>query len=363
MIPNAPAVKTWRTCRQAGFTIIELMVSIAIGLFLVAGLTTLLVTSSINTSELNKTAIEIENGRYALQLLVQDVQHAGFWGGYGATPTTAVVFPSSLCGTTAASLGFSNSPVNFPVGLFGYDGAGGTPACTPALDNRIAGTDVLVVRRTSTMAIPASSAVANEFYLQVGNCATVVTPFIMDSNPSSFTMTNKDCATVSSVRKYMVHIYFVSSCNDCSVDTTPTLKVAEFVNGAFTITPLVEGIENLQIEYGLDTDAGVGDKSGAGAPDCYTANPSAVSAAEAAACPGAGYDVTTATALTNWSNVVAARIHILSRNLVPSAGWTDIRTYKLGADTVVGPANDHYKRHAFSTVARLYNVAGARETP
>jgi len=352
-----------RQRRQAGFTMIELMVSIAIGLFLIAGLTSLMVASSVNSSELNKTATEIENGRYALQILSEDVQHAGFWGGYGAASTTLVALPATLCGTTLASLGFNAGTVTFPVGIYGFAGASSTPACTPALDHRIAGTDILVVRRASTTAIPVASAAANEFYIQVGNCATVATPFVLDTNPASFTLTNKDCATASTIRKYMVHIYYLSSCNDCTSDTTPTLKVAEFVNGAFQITPLVEGIENLQIEYGIDTDGASADTSGAGAPDCYTSDPSAVPAAEAAACVSAGYDLTTATPLVNWGNVVAARIHVLSRNLVPTAGWVDSRTYDLGLGVTAGPANDAYKRHAYSAVARIYNIAGVRESP
>src|SRR6185436_13682646 len=180
-----------------------------------------------------------------------------------------------------------------------------------------------------------------EFYLQVGNCATTLTPFVLDSNPSNFTLKNKDCSTIASIRKYMVRVYYISSCNVCGSDTIPTLKTAEFLNGAFTIPPLVEGIENLQVEYGLDTDAGAGDKSGAGAPDCYTSNPSAVPVAEAAACTDAGYDLAAATPLTNWSNVVAARINVLSRNLAPTGGWLDTRTYNLGLGaTAIGPAND-----------------------
>src|SRR6185436_12489303 len=103
-----------RRRHQAGFTVIEMMVSIAIGLFLVAGLTTLLVASSVNSSELNKTAAEIETGRYALQLMVEDVQHAGYWGGYGVSITTPASLPASLCGTTVASLGFITSPATFP---------------------------------------------------------------------------------------------------------------------------------------------------------------------------------------------------------------------------------------------------------
>ena len=37
------------------------------------------------------------------------------------------------------------------------------------------------------------------------------------------------------------------------------------------------------------------------------------------------------------------------------------KTYDLGAGIVVGPFNDHYKRHAYTSVVRLMNPAGRRE--
>ena len=48
-------------------------------------------------------------------------------------------------------------------------------------------------------------------------------------------------------------------------------------------------------------------------------------------------------------------------------GYTDTKTYTLGltaagAPNVVGPFNDSFKRHAYSTVARLNNPA-SRNSP
>jgi type IV pilus assembly protein PilW len=114
--------------------------------------------------------------------------------------------------------------------------------------------------------------------------------------------------------------------------------VAELGAGAFSISPMVAGIEQLQLEYGLDTD-------GDGTPDTYTGAP-----ANAAA----------------WQQVTAVKIHVLARNVQTSGGFTDNRSYVLGLnsagnDNVFGPYNDGYKRHAYSTVVRLDNVAGRLE--
>ena len=344
---------------EAGYTLIELMISIVIGLFLIGGLVTLLVTNSINSAELNKTGAQIENGRYAMQLLVEDTQHAGYLGTYSPPITTNYSAPDP-CTTAVSGLGFTAASIpNLPVPIYGYDGAAASPSCVA---NRKAGTDILVVRRTSTTPIAVASAVANEVYFQVLNCSVPagLPDFIINTNSSSpFILPKNDCATTESIQKYMVHIYFVSSCNVCSggsADTIPTLKMAEFVAGAFVITPLVEGIDNLQIEHGLDTNND-------GAPDCYTSNPNAASAAEYAACPSAGYDITSgANIVRNWSNVVATRIHILARNVDATAGWVDNRTYDLGPGVTITP-NDAYKRHVYSATARLFNPSGQRETP
>ncbi|HEX8782622.1 MAG TPA: PilW family protein, partial [Steroidobacteraceae bacterium] len=60
-------------------------------------------------------------------------------------------------------------------------------------------------------------------------------------------------------------------------------------------------------------------------------------------------------------------INLLARNQTPSQGYTDTKSYTLGLTAagganVFGPFNDGYKRHTYSTVARLNNTAG-RNSP
>ena len=227
-------------------------------------------------------------------------------------------------------------------------------------------TGVLVVTRLSTAApIAAAAAAASEVFFQASTCDTQNTPFNIAVGGGAFTRLQKDCATPATVRRVLQHVYFVATCNVCSgagADTTPTLKMMDYISGGnSTETPLVEGIEDLQLEYGIDID-------GNGSPDCYTSNPSSPPAGEldVALCPAASLP----DPVTNWSNVVAVRIHVLARNIDPSGGWKDTRTYDLGwritgattsASSPVGPFNDAYKRHAYSAVARIYNLSGQRE--
>ena len=62
-------------------------------------------------------------------------------------------------------------------------------------------------------------------------------------------------------------------------------------------------------------------------------------------------------------NVTSARIYVLARSREASPNYTDTKTYTLGSAGAVGPFNDNFKRHVFTTTVRLTNVAGRRVTP
>lgn len=350
-----------------GFTLVELLVALTIGLFLVGGLVSLLVSTSVARTEIDKSGRQIENGRYALQLLTSDIRHAGFLGTF--MPTGATVTAPDPCLTAVASLGYSTTPtLQVPVAIYGYDGATADPSC---VTNRVPGTDILVVRRVSTTSTPAAGPLAaGEVYFQVSSCydPVVVLPvFVVGTG--GFTLQQKDCATAAPLNKLMVNIYYISSCNVCTPasDNIPTLKVAEFVGGAMVVTPLVEGIQNMQVDYGIDMN-------GDGTPNCYISNPENPAGAEIAPAicpqPAVAYEWDPATRAAavpplppHWDNVMSVRLNILARNTEPSGGWTDARTYNLGLAGVSGPFNDAYKRHVYSTVARAVNPSGRRETP
>src|SRR5207302_92742 len=158
----------------------------------------------------------------------------------------------------------------------GYDNGANAPACVADLR---AGTDILVVRRASTCAVGAAGCdaqVAGDVYLQPSGCATEFTAgtyYALDSNAGNLNLHQKDCVTAALVYQFRTHIYFVAN-NDKPGDGIPTLKRAELgVNAgggaAFNVVPLVEGVENLQLEYGLDTAVPT-----TGSPAVYTADPS-----------------------------------------------------------------------------------------
>lgn len=335
---------------HSGFSLVELMISITIGLVLLLGLSTLLINNSSTRTELEKSSRQVENGRYATQVLTEDIRHAGFYGQYSTLAAPPAGLPDP-CATAIADLG---PAMTLPIQ--GYNAPATVPsplsACLPDA-NHVPGTDILVVRRADTTEIPIASRVAGQVYLQTTAIAYVLgaaTGSETQALPGVFTLKKIDGTTAANLRKYVVHIYFVSPCGvpadggtTCTGNTDdngraiPTLKRLELTlsggSAVFSVAPLVDGIENLQLDYGVDT-------TGDGSPDSY--DPPA--------------------STTDWSNVMAVRVNLLARNNDPTTGHLDTKIYSLGSATV-GPFNDTYKRHAYSALARAINPSGRREQP
>src|SRR5688500_5491762 len=70
------------TTRSRGFTLVELMVAMTVSLLLLVSLVGIFVNTSRSQAEMVKTNGVIENGRVAIQILQEDIVHAGFLGGY-----------------------------------------------------------------------------------------------------------------------------------------------------------------------------------------------------------------------------------------------------------------------------------------
>lgn len=66
--------------RAAGFSLIELMVAMVIGLLLLGGLVTLMVNSKKNYAQQDYAARLQENARFAVQFLSYDIRMAGYYG-------------------------------------------------------------------------------------------------------------------------------------------------------------------------------------------------------------------------------------------------------------------------------------------
>lgn len=347
---------------QAGLSLIELMIALTLGLFLFLGLTVIAVNNIQSGDEVERANQQIENGRFALAMLSDDLGNAGYFAEFNPSLLATPAAKPDPCATTLASLSAA-----IPLAVQGYDNGASSPSC---LTDVKANTDILVIRRVSTCAVGATgcdAAVTNAPYFQSSRCGSTTelgttsgtysgTFYSLDTTAANLTLHMKDCTATAPTYQYITRIYYIAN-NDKASDGIPTLKRAELGNtaapGGFTIVPLVEGIEDMQIEYGLDNPT-----STTGAPVVFTADPDSYNSCTSATSP---------TCTAYWKNTVAAKIHLLARNTTVTRNYTSAKTFAMGLSAsgsavVDGPYSDSYKRHVYETTVRLGNVAG-RNTP
>jgi len=372
--------------RSRGFSLIELMISMVISMLIAGALAIVFMKVGETNREQFKSSQQIENGRYAVDLMGNDLRHAGYYGEFGGLPSAsgfgALPDPCdvSLLPTADITTATTGSPLAFHVQ--GYNAATLTTAltiptaCQSWIDSGSlkAGSDMLVVRRLDTLplidleaspartsATPTSDALyaqttTDTLSLQSGSGSAIDKD--KTAAGAASTLLRKDytqAATgtpllrpsiAANIRKLHVHVYYVSTCRKGSGtngkclstdDSIPTLKRLELTasGGAATMTvvPLVEGVEFLKIRYGNDSSLD-------GTVDNYTATP----------------------ALADWPNIVQVEIRIVARN-VESSTTTDPKSYDLGSSLTYTPsgANAYYKRHLFSQQIYITNIGGTRE--
>jgi len=380
----------YRITRAAGFSLVELMIAMTLGLVIMTALVALFVNTSRTNQEMAKTNSQIDNARFALNILADDMMHGGYWGGHipvfddltsSAVPTDA---PSAIPGPCTAYSSWDAAYINGLIGipLQFYNGV--PTGCGTLITNKQANTDIVVVRHADTCALVwnattsafepedanCDAALANAAYFQASRCETDASRYTLGT--SNFTLQRRQCdGRRAPLYRLVSNIYYVRNFAVTAGDGIPTLVRSELgVSGGSptqqAAVPLVEGIEDFRVEVGIDN------LSETGAAIDYTAAVNWQDSARTIAtnrgdgipdgsppfahCAGS----CTATQLTN---VSAARIYVLARANEPTPGYTDTKTYRLGSQPVVGPFNDGFKRHVFSTTVRFVNITSRRETP
>ncbi|MDH5177341.1 MAG: PilW family protein [Gammaproteobacteria bacterium] len=392
MTPRRNPHDRTRTRLNRGFSLVELMVSIVIGLVILAAMVALFVNSSGANRELARANTLVENGRLAIELLESDVVHAGYWGSYmpnfddqtfGDVPTDAPSAVPDPClaydtpWTNQHRLNLIGVPVNV------YDS---NTFCTPIVVNKQPTTDVLVVRHAElcdAITDPDDNCeddIDGNVYFQASRCGTDLVRFRFGTvDDTTFDLNQLDCATPTEKRKFISNIYYIRDYAVTPDDGIPTLVRSTFtmanpgdVPAQQLAAPLIEGIEGFRVELGIDNRS-----------NPYTGQPtgSLVNYAQAinwldpdtrttptnrgdGSPDGAFIECTTATPCTaaQLMNVTAVKLYVLVRSREPAPNYTDTKTYQVGT-TLMGPFNDGFKRHVYVSTLRLPNIAGRRQTP
>jgi len=142
--------------RHFGFTLIELMIAITLGLIILAALTSFFVRTSDNRRELERNSRQIENGRFAINALRDDLMLAGFYADI-TQPSTTVWDVTDACKTVLADMGWKPDQLSpqLPVPILVYPlGVGRPTGCTP---DYVKDTDVIVIRRLNSEPVTRAS--------------------------------------------------------------------------------------------------------------------------------------------------------------------------------------------------------------
>ena len=252
MLPKRASLERRRPAlhQQTGLTLVELMITLTIGMIVVAAMSALFIGSTTTRREVASTADTIENGRYAIDLLTRELSLAGFSGTL-RTPS----------GASTVNIPCSNNLADwrgsFGVFAFGWNQDEPDPAC---LTDRKPGTDAIFIQRVSTCSLGDlncdAESTANA-YLQVPECTCVnvascsadpKAEVIDAGNSGNFTRRTKMCnaANRAPIRRIVRRIYFVN--------TNDVLMYREISLSGTRDQPLAENIEQLQFSYAVDAN-------------------------------------------------------------------------------------------------------------
>jgi len=377
--------------KQYGLTLIELLVTLAISAVILTGVVTLYV-SSLSQSKLttNLTSIQ-ESGRFALDLISRDLRMSGYTGCLAydqieETDNPDLTKPVSFWGLkTRGGQNFVNQAgrgiqggeaagtawgqavsvvtgATARVGTLGSQWAWSGNVMTDNYADAIAGSDIVRVWTTGDIAVDSSgvddTTGAIVIKVPVGNglkvgdmvmyatCGNRVFGEICATTNTSITLSNAcndqytavtslggglrltaDTATANisggEVFSYRDVTYFVGK-RDTDQSTAPSLYRA--VGGVSR--EMVEGVENLQILYGVDVDHAEG----------------AVRVADKY--------VTAAQVGSRWNDVVSVKVSLLMRSFEKRIAQGS-NTISFNGTTIT--TNDGYFRQVYSTTIALRN--------
>lgn len=312
---------------MTGFSLVEMMVSITIGLLIVAALIGVLASNS-RSSKTNERTSELQsNGRYALDHLKRELRHAGYRGYTPVAPESAAWTTPAITNECGSAGNFAK---NFRQRVWGGNDNNGDSSDNPFAANCISGVsapktyrqgDMLVIRRAAGTPTLTANAEANTIYVR--------------SSYSSINMLQGSALPTAIVPgtdnfALQVYVYYIGS--DDNNPTVPALRRVALVGNAMVDEMVVSGIEQMQFEYGVtNTD---------GTTQYFTANN--ISGSHSA------------TGATDWDKVSSVRIWLLARNSMPENGYSNTNTYIL-SNRHYGPVNDGFRRQVFTSVVQLRN--------
>ena len=292
------------------------------GLVLIAGVVIFFIQNNRSAVQDEEISRVLENGRFVMRHLSRELAMSGFWGKFLDVDTTTNHVSVSVgqdCGN-----GVDDWAMDLDAIQFLNNASAATVAaafeCLPSTDV-VAGTDVWVVKRVADAVTEDGDLVADQMYMRTNGVAATMFLGGAVGTPPALTGTATNWF-------YLPQIFYIRDYSVTTTDGIPSLCRAYLDNSSppdMTSECLVDGVENMQIEFGVDEDDDF-------IANYYTAAPTAAEIV----------------------NAVSVRIYVLVRSVNEVPNYTNDKTYTLGS-TTVNAANDGFFRRVFNLTVVLRN--------
>jgi type IV pilus assembly protein PilW len=316
-------------------TLIELMAALAIGAFLMIGAITVFVQSRTTFRITESISRMQENARFALDVLEPDIRMAHYWG----LNTTTSYVDNQAQPDEANGPGPDDCGNNWTIDLeqaidgdnngYGFGCAGTLPSATA---------DTLIVRRaaedpeTLPLAGPGGT-----LRLQSVRAPASSLLFTGNAVPAGY-------GADSQTHRMIANGYYVSRDSSMSFDANivPSLRVWTLNgSGRMEDQEVIAGIEDLQVQLGVDTDLPDDPDERSAIDRWVNVNDPMIDPTNAGFNPDA--------------IVLGVRIWVRVRAERPENGFTDTTNY-VYADQDVGPFDDNFRRIVVSKTIYLRNA-------
>ena len=317
---------------QTGFSLVEMMVAMTISLVLVLGVATIMISSKRSYNVQQDMARMQENARFAIEFLNKDLRMAGYFGCSGEVPNgmtrlrgvdggglapdkLSVNFVDSNQNAFSvvhtpliASAAVVSAPLNEGNTRFNFNVRGNLNIGDTVIASDCGGSDAYTITRID-------DTLNRVTLIRDRQCKSLST----STNGLCKTYNNNGLSDGGEIRRLVTYTYSIG-------DAASGVGLSLFRNG----DELVEGVENMQIRYGVNNGA----DNGANMLVQYQ----------------------TANNITNWNSIVSVRIYLVVNTIKERFDKElDTQTYDVGELQPYNPDDDYRRRTVFTTTVMLRN--------
>jgi type IV pilus assembly protein PilW len=314
---------------QQGFTILETMIALSIGLVIFAGVLSVFVGMKTTTTETSNYGELQENGRFAISLLSEDLLKQNFFGDFtGTFGSSSLIAIPGAAGNDCVGGGVNNATFPLATGQFRTLWGQTITAANPIgcfNDARISAdadfrSDLIQIKRV--IGNPVVAPLVGFHYLTTN----ISTGALFAGGAVIPTVDN------SRIWQYQHHVYYVRE-EVQGNNIVPVLMQGRLVGGNMNFAPIIDGIETIRFMYGVDLN-------GDGAVNAFIS----ANNMNAGLWNNAG-----------GSQILAVKIFVLARSTLPDNNYLNEATYQLGDLAVT--VNDNFRRLLFTSTVTLYNAS------